>query len=161
MTECSRGKVRKDIKPERVKYIEEEVACWRKANQIHKWFVDNVQDGNDDCKQYYISHEQLQELVDICKKVLAASKLIPGVIGNGYTYEKVGDEMVQKPILESGQIIEDPSVAQTLLPTQAGFFFGSTDYNECYLDDLQSTIEQLEPVLQEGDCGSFYYQSSW
>ena len=24
-------------------------AYWRKANQIHAWFVDNVQQGNDDC----------------------------------------------------------------------------------------------------------------
>ncbi len=30
-------------------YIQEEVAYWRKANAIHKWFVENVQDGQDDC----------------------------------------------------------------------------------------------------------------
>ena len=29
----------------KVTYIEEEVGYWRKANQIHKWFVDNCQDG--------------------------------------------------------------------------------------------------------------------
>ena len=25
------------------------VCDWRKANHIHQWFVQNVQDGNDDC----------------------------------------------------------------------------------------------------------------
>jgi hypothetical protein len=40
----------------------EEVMYWRKANQIHKWFVDNVQDGVDDCKEYWVSEEKLQEL---------------------------------------------------------------------------------------------------
>ena len=25
-------------------------AYWRKANAIHKWFVDNVQDGEDNCQ---------------------------------------------------------------------------------------------------------------
>ena len=25
------------------------VCEWRKANAVHKWFVDHVQDGNDDC----------------------------------------------------------------------------------------------------------------
>ena len=38
------------IEFDRLSYIDEEVGYWRKANAIHKWFVDNVQDGNDDCK---------------------------------------------------------------------------------------------------------------
>ena len=42
------------------------VAYWRKANQIHKWFVDNVQDGRDDCKEYWVSRESLAELRDLC-----------------------------------------------------------------------------------------------
>jgi hypothetical protein len=39
------------IKSERVKQIVEEVACWRKANAIHQWFVGNVQRGKDDCQE--------------------------------------------------------------------------------------------------------------
>jgi hypothetical protein len=42
------------------------VAYWRKANQIHKWFVDNVQRGEDDCGEYYVSHEKLKELINTC-----------------------------------------------------------------------------------------------
>jgi hypothetical protein len=56
------------------------VAYWRKANHIHKWFVDNVQDGNDDTKRYYVSREQLEELMNLCVEVIAtrdASKLPP------------------------------------------------------------------------------------
>jgi hypothetical protein len=34
------------IRPERVS---EEVACWRKANAIHRWFVENVQHGEKNC----------------------------------------------------------------------------------------------------------------
>ena len=41
----------------------EEVGYWRKANQIHKWFVDNVQDGVDDCGEYKVTKEQLIETV--------------------------------------------------------------------------------------------------
>ena len=50
-----------------------EVTCayWRKANQIHKWFVDNVQGGNDNCGEYYVSQEQLRELLDLVKRTLA------------------------------------------------------------------------------------------
>jgi hypothetical protein len=45
-------------------------AYWRKANQIHKWFVDNVQDGNDNCGEYYVSQAQLQELLTTCRQAL-------------------------------------------------------------------------------------------
>jgi hypothetical protein len=58
-----------------------EAAYWRKSNQIHKWFVDNVQDGRDDCGNYDISREQLSELRDVCRRVLEdrslAGELLP------------------------------------------------------------------------------------
>jgi hypothetical protein len=47
-----------------------EAAYWRKANHIHKWFVDNVQDGQDDCGTYHVSREQLTELRNVCQQVL-------------------------------------------------------------------------------------------
>lgn len=57
------------------------VAYWRKANAIHKWFVDNVQNGEDDCGDYSVSREQLESLISICNKVLQnndlAEKLLP------------------------------------------------------------------------------------
>ena len=46
------------------------VGYWRKANQIHKWFVDNVQGGEDNCKEYYVSHDQLKELLTTCRQAL-------------------------------------------------------------------------------------------
>lgn len=54
--------------------VQVEVTCayWRKANQIHKWFVDNVQNGEDDCGDYYVSHEKLKELRETCRKAYFA-----------------------------------------------------------------------------------------
>ncbi len=46
-------------------------AYWRKANAIHKWFVDNVQDGEDNCQEFYVTHEQLKDLLDTCKSAVA------------------------------------------------------------------------------------------
>ena len=114
----------KEINDNRISSIEEEVAYWRKSNQIHNWFVQNIQDGNDDCGDYYVSKESLKELIDLCKEVLA-----------------------------------DKSKAETLLPSSAGFFFGSTEYDEWYFKDLTKTIDMLEPLLEES--GDFYYHSSW
>ena len=43
---------------------------WRKANQIHGWFVKNIQDEKDDCGLYYISESQVKELLDLVNYTL-------------------------------------------------------------------------------------------
>jgi len=58
-----------------VKEVTVEAFYWRKANAIHKWFVDNVQDGDDDCGSYSVEREKLSELLDTVKKVLDDHKL--------------------------------------------------------------------------------------
>ena len=58
-----------------------EAMYWRKANQIHAWFVSNVQKGEDDCGSYYVSKEQSKALRDDVRKVLLdvskASEVLP------------------------------------------------------------------------------------
>ena len=41
------------------------VGYWRKANQIHDWFVRNVQSGEDNCRDYHVSREKLEELKNL------------------------------------------------------------------------------------------------
>jgi len=53
----------------RVECIIENIATWRKANAIHQWFVRNVQEGEDDCKQYSVSVKQLKELLELSIQV--------------------------------------------------------------------------------------------
>jgi hypothetical protein len=53
-----------------VEQVDVKLAYWRKANAIHKWFVDNVQNGEDDCREYWVSREQLKQLRDLCDRVL-------------------------------------------------------------------------------------------
>ena len=65
------GKLFPEIGDKRVKQVEVEIAYWRKANAIHEWFVKNVQDGVDECQKSYVSHENLQNLLNVCKSVLA------------------------------------------------------------------------------------------
>lgn len=120
--------------PEKVMSITEEVGYWRKCNQIHFWFVENVQDGNDDCGRYNVDISQLEELLDAVNMVL-----------------------------------KDPSKSEHLLPTQAGFFFGSTEYDDYYIDDLVYTKNMLEEIIAKENSlpdldqiwVSFYYSSSW
>jgi hypothetical protein len=139
--------------------IFEEAGYWRKANAIHKWFVDNVQGGEDDCEYYEVTKEQLEELLEICEKVKNDSIIEDGWIKNG---ERFANGM-WCPIYEEGKTIANPEVAQELLPTQGGFFFGSTEYDEFYMDDIISTIDILTKVLKETDFDKemIVYRASW
>ena len=103
-----------------------EYAYWRKANQVHNWFVENIQNGKDDCGCYEVSGEKLIELRNLCSKILNNK--------------------------------EDKELAEGGLPTRSGFFFGGTEYDDYYYEDLESTIKQLAHVQPDE---TYYYQSSW
>lgn len=135
------------------------VGYWRKANQIHNWFVENVHGGIDDCGTYEVTEAQLVNLLNTCKEVKANSKLVNGKVQNGERATANGWE----PIMEDGQYIEDPTVAEELLPTTSGFFFGSEGYDQWYMADIDYTIETLTKVLEETDFETemVTYSASW
>ncbi len=58
------------IPTDKITYVILAVGYWRKANQIHQWFVDNVQDGVDDCREGYVDPAKLSELRSLCKEAL-------------------------------------------------------------------------------------------
>lgn len=154
-----KGEKETTIKPERISEITEEVAYWRKANQIHKWFVDNVQDGDDECQEAYVTRTKLKELREVCKKVLESTPLIDGKVKNGWQMNEFGS---WTPIIENGKVMVSTEVAQQLLPPQSGFFFGGTDFDQYYYEDVKYTLEKLDEILAEPEDGaSFYYESSW
>ena len=80
------GKTHPSIKPERISYIEEDVAYWRKANAIHRWFVKNVQGGIDECQTSYVELAQLKELVDACKQVIDGTETVQGDVNVGLIF---------------------------------------------------------------------------
>lgn len=108
------------------------VGYWRKENAIHNWFVQNCQNGEDDCKEYHVSREQLETLKSVCETILLDKK-----------------------------ITDTDDLAQSMLPCQGGFFFGSTDYDEWYYKGLEDTISIIDNCLKMENFWEFYYQSSW
>ena len=98
------------IDPKKVSYIVEEVGYWRKANQIHQWFVDNVQGGVDDCRDAYVERDKLEELLNLCKIVSIdkdkAEQLLP--TASGFFFGGTGyDEWYYEQIDETIQILEE------------------------------------------------------
>ena len=141
--------------------IFEDVGYWRKANAIHAWFVDNVQDGKDDCEPHEVSKEQLMKLYLICKTIVTESTLAPDKVINGQRFNNETGEW--ENIYVDGYIITNPELAAKLLPTQSGFFFGSTDYDEYYMEDVKYTFELLPKIISETDFNKevISYCSSW
>ncbi len=94
--------------------LEVQVAYWRKANQIHKWFVDHVQNGVDNCEEYYVSRDQLQLLLDTCKIVLIdkeeASQLLPvqeGFFFGNYEYNEYYWSDIQDTIEQLEKVLTE------------------------------------------------------
>ena len=113
------------------KSIEYQIGYWRKANAIHKFFVDNCADGTDDCKLMWVSDVTLKRLKEYCDEILK-------------------DKSKEK--------------ADELLPTTEGFFFGTTDYDDWYFEDLKYTSELIADVLdflEKNKGWSVEYCASW
>lgn len=107
--------------------VELQLAYWRKANQIHKFFVDKCGDGVDECQEIYVDRDDLKDLLGRCKSIL-----------------------------------EDHSKAEELLPSQSGFFFGSTEYDQYYFEDLERTVPILKKILEKSpEDWEFEYKASW
>lgn len=49
------------------------------------------------------------------------------------------------------EVLANHDKASFLLPTQAGFFFGSTDYDDWYFDDVESVKTTFESILEDFD----------
>jgi len=113
-------------------HVSATVAYWRKANAIHNWFVQTLAGGKDECQRIYVERNKLQALSDLA--------------GEALKYYETGE----------------PEMACKLLPPSSGFFFGSTEIDDGYAQDLRDTIEQLAPFLNGAAKDlTFYYRASW
>lgn len=80
-------------------------------------------------------------------------------------YHKVTKKDLRELITTCADVlaIRDDSFSAAELPTASGFFFGDTEYNEYYYDDVASTIKQLVDVFQSVDFDEddIYYYEWW
>jgi hypothetical protein len=120
--------------------IFEDIGYWRKANAIHNFLVQECQGGVDECQLSIVRKSHLKDLLKRCKKAMS-----------------VKDIYLNDGILKDGEGIEE------YLPTTSGFFFGGTEFNEWFFNDVEETIELVEKILKETDFKTqlICYRSSW
>lgn len=103
-----------------------EVAYWRKANQIYKFFID-LDEKAANCHPIKITLGDLKKLRNLCQTIL-----------------------------------DDNSKAKELLPPHQGFFFGTYEIDEWYLEDLNNTIKYIDVIeLMHYPEDEYIFWSSW
>ena len=95
------------------------VGYWRKANAIHNWFLENCAD-----------RDGFDNPIDDCRPI------------------EIPVEKLEELLDTCEKVLEDHSLAEELLPTEDGFFFGSTEYDEYYFNNIEDTIDIIEPVIK-------------
>ena len=91
-----------------------EFMYWRKANHIHRWFVEKIQNRINDCKEYHISIEQLEELKEACFEALQspekAHEVLPtssGFFFGGEEYDDYYYEETLRTYLKLKEFLEN------------------------------------------------------
>lgn len=81
-----------------------------------------------------------------------------GDIENEETYY-LEKQDIQDLLDTINEVLDDHSKAKELLPTQEGFFFGSTEYDDYYFEDLEYAKDKLSAMLddwEEGEQAEFW-----
>ncbi len=117
------------------------VGYWRKANAVHRWFVRECQDGKDECQKTPVGIDQLLVLKGLCDHALGVR-------------EKVGVNV--KAAIRT---------AVDVLPPESGFFFGTTEVDDWYWQDLEHTVTVVDRCIaldaRPNEYWDFEYHSSW
>ncbi len=95
--------------------INDEVAYWRKANQIRQWFIKNAgYPENANCIPYTLTEVQLRQLLADCKKVLEdnslASEILPtsdGYFFGGVAYDEYYFDKLKETVAMLESVLKD------------------------------------------------------
>ena len=83
-----------------------------------------------------------------------------------YGVENCKDHAISRIAIEDlldicHRINKDHSLAEELLPGQEGFFFGSTEPDMYYFQQLEETERELKDLLQRRDEDYFIFHAWW
>lgn len=156
-----------------------EIGYWRKANAIHKYFVDTLQDGDDDQRESPVDLETFEDLfekvsaireeyikinscVDSLEKLTeeeleaySAEELENSWNRNEYSWNSILPEYKEKFV----------ELCEKTLPTTSGFFFGNTKYDFYYIYYIIYTYDLIKGILDDWETNleedNDYYYTCW
>jgi hypothetical protein len=108
----------------------EEVAYFRKVNLLIPFFG-----YNENCTYLAIAKDQVEDLIGTCSNVLDH-------------FSKLHQYFHKEDIYNREEWVD---YCQETLPNQEGFFFGCCEYDEWYIDKVQSVKKTFEEVIENVD----------
>ena len=118
-----------------------------KANQVFRWFIENVMDGKANQGYHEVTKEQFEKLASACRSVRE-------------TIIRVCDDDS-----EDAQFAVDENIAKLHLPLieKPGFFFGTNQYGTVYATDIIRTLRAVERILHTTDFEKevMYFNAPW
>ena len=82
-------------------------------------------------------------------------------IENGVDLSVSSNELIRLQN-DCSDVLANHDIAESKLPTQEGFFFGSDLYDEYYIQDLIDTVEAIEKLkLNLEDYREFIFNANW
>ena len=136
---------------------------WRKSNQIHQWFVQNVQGGKDNCEEYSVSLDQLKLLSKTIEPALvstaAATELLPtaeGFFFGSQEYDEYYFEDLKNTKEQIDKIIAYQTAAENA--QKCRWLNLKTHNGTMSTEEFNKKFPTLTKDIPFDD---FYYQSSW
>ena len=134
-------------------------------NRNHSVGLNTIAVGDRMGLDQYLETESGEELI-YWRKANHINKWFNDKVAEVKNVEKI--EVTKDQLIQLKEdcltVLNDKSKAKELLPTQDGFFFGSTEYDEWYFNDLQYTVNHIDNVLdmmEDRDFGKMYYFAWW
>lgn len=62
---------------------------------------------------------------------------------------EIDDYKIDELLVKCKQVLEEHSLAETLLPTQGGFFFGNTEYNDWYFYYVKEVYDKFSEIAED------------
>jgi hypothetical protein len=133
----------------------EEVAYFRKVNLLLPFFG-----YNENCAYLTITKDQVEDLIGTCSNVLAKEVDIRSrrnerkcAKQNVQQVKAEWNEKNVQRIQKQIELIDQEWIdyCQETLPNQEGFFFGDYEYDEWYIDKVQSVMKTFEEVIENVD----------
>ena len=148
-----------------------DIAYFRKANFIYHYFKDRLVD--EEC---FVTKADVQDLMEKSLKILETDgklhkhreelKEIEGeILTQTTTLAKLAEEGKDTTLEQEklnllkgkrqavkdaiNELEKDTGYCEKLLPTQCGFFFGSTEYDDLYFYKVESCYKQMKFILED------------
>lgn len=77
------------------------------------------------------------------------------------SFKEIDKTDIETLIENCNEVLKDNSKAELLLPTNGGFFFGNTDYNDFYFENIKEVRKTFKKIINKLNEDESIYMFCW